>query len=105
MLRDVLEHTGSTVVEKTVRVSVLRNVELLEGVEMASAPPLNGYVRFMSKPTAETILRGRRQDPLLARWQYGLGRSIVFASDAKSRWAETLGVLEGFRQVLDQRGA
>jgi hypothetical protein len=27
------------------------------------------------------------KDPLLARWQYGLGRSIVFASDAKPRWA------------------
>ena len=28
-----------------------------------------------------------RQDPLLTRWQYGLGRSAVFASDAKTRWA------------------
>src|SRR6185369_13087843 len=27
------------------------------------------------------------RDPLLTRWQYGLGRSAVFASDAKARWA------------------
>src|SRR5262249_27832697 len=27
------------------------------------------------------------RDPLLSRWQYGLGRSAVFASDAKARWA------------------
>ena len=26
-------------------------------------------------------------DPLLVRWQYGLGRSAVFASDATARWA------------------
>ena len=27
------------------------------------------------------------KDPLLGAWQYGLGRSVVFTSDAKSRWA------------------
>ncbi|MBI4877506.1 MAG: VWA domain-containing protein [Acidobacteria bacterium] len=88
LLRDVLEHTGSTAVEKTVTPAVLRKVELLEGVAMESAPALKGYVRFIAKPTAETILRVDDKDPLLARWQYGLGRSIVFASDAKSRWAQ-----------------
>ena len=44
-------------------------------------------MRFIAKPTAETILRIDRKDPLLARWQYGLGRAAVFASDAKARWA------------------
>jgi uncharacterized membrane protein len=88
LLRDVLEHTGSTAVEKNVAPVVLRKVEILEGVDMESAPPLKGFVRFIAKPTAETILRIDEKDPLLARWQYGLGRAIVFASDAKSRWAE-----------------
>ncbi len=53
---------------------------------METAPPLKGYVKFIAKPTAETIL-GIDRDPLLSRWQYGLGRSAVFASDAKARWA------------------
>ena len=30
--------------------------EILSGVGMETAPPLRGYVRFISKPTAETIL-------------------------------------------------
>jgi len=96
LLRDVLEHTGSTTVEKTVAPAVLRKVEILEGVEMESAPPLKGYVRFVAKPTAETILKIDEKEPLLARWQYGLGRSIVFASDAKSRWAERWVSWKGF---------
>ena len=25
--------------------------------------------------------------PLLARWQYGLGKAVVFTSDVKNRWA------------------
>jgi Ca-activated chloride channel family protein len=82
----VMEHTGSTAVEKPLAPKVLKPAEILDGVEMESAPALKGYVKFISKPTAETILEIDR-DPLLARWQYGLGRSAVFASDAKARWA------------------
>ncbi|MCU1335526.1 MAG: von Willebrand factor, type [Bryobacterales bacterium] len=87
LLRDVLEHTGSTTVERPLTPEVLKHAEILNDVGMESAPMLKGYVRFTSKPTAETILQLDRHDPLLARWQYGLGRSAVFASDAKTRWA------------------
>jgi Mg-chelatase subunit ChlD len=87
LLRDVLEHTGSTTVERPLAPEVLKRAEILNDVGMESAPMLKGYVRFTSKPTAETILQLDRHDPLLARWQYGLGRAAVFASDAKTRWA------------------
>jgi Ca-activated chloride channel homolog len=87
LLRDVLEHTGSTTVERPLAVEVLKHPEILNDVGMESAPMLKGYVRFTAKPTAETILQLDRHDPLLTRWQYGLGRSAVFASDAKTRWA------------------
>jgi Ca-activated chloride channel family protein len=87
LLRDVLEHTGSTTVERPLAAEVLKHAEILNDVGMESAPMLKGYVRFISKPSAETILQLDRHDPLLARWQYGLGRSAVFASDAKARWA------------------
>lgn len=96
LLRDVMEHTGSTTVEKAVTAAVVKPVELLESVGMESAPPLKGYVRFTAKPTAETILKIDEKEPLLARWQYGLGRSIVFTSDAKSRWAEQWVSWKGF---------
>ena len=26
-------------------------------------------------------------DPILAHWQYGLGRAVAFTSDAKAKWA------------------
>lgn len=87
LLKDVLEHTGSTAVEKLLKPEVVKKAEILDGVGMESAPALKGYVRFEAKPTAETILTVDRSDPLLSRWQYGLGRAAVFASDAKSRWA------------------
>lgn len=87
VLRDVMEHTGSTAVENALTAQVAKETEILDDVDFRSAPPLKGYVRYESKPAAETILRVDRQDPLLARWQYGLGRAAVFTSDAKTRWA------------------
>src|SRR5262249_36167376 len=87
LLKDVMEHTGSTAVEKPVAPEVVKQAEILSGVGMDTAPSLRGYVRFISKPTAETILTADRKGPLLVRWQYVLGRVAVFTSDAKSRWA------------------
>ena len=87
VLKDVMEHTGSTAVEKTLRPFIAKNAEVLDGVAIDAAPPLKGYVRFISKPTADTILKVDEMDPLLVRWQYGLGRAVVFTSDAKNRWA------------------
>ncbi len=88
LLHDVLEHTGSTAVEKAdLPVEVVKPAEILDGVGMDKAPALKGYVRFIPKPSAEMILRIDRKEPLLERWQYGLGRAAVFASDATSRWA------------------
>lgn len=93
LLRDVMEHTGSTAIEKPITPTVVKNVEILDGIDMATAPALRGYVKFASKPSAETLLNVPGQspdqkDPLLVRWQYGLGRAAIFTSDAKSRWAE-----------------
>jgi Mg-chelatase subunit ChlD len=87
LLHDVLEHTGSTAVEKLMPAELVKSAEILDGVGIESAPPLRGYVRFNAKPSADLILRIDRTQPLLARWQYGLGRAAVFTSDAKPRWA------------------
>lgn len=96
VVKDVMEHTGSTAVEELRAPEVVKKVEILTDVDMDKAPQLKGYVRFISKPTADTILKIDREDPLLARWQYGLGRAAVFASDAKSRWAADWIAWKGF---------
>jgi Ca-activated chloride channel family protein len=87
VISDVMEHTGSTTAENVFAPKVVRSAEILEGVGIAKAPTLKGYVRYETKPAADTILRAEARDPLLARWQYGLGRAAVFTSDAKPRWA------------------
>jgi Ca-activated chloride channel homolog len=87
LLKDVMEHTGSTAVEKPVHVAVAKKTDVLDGVPIETAPPLRGYVRFTTKPGAETVLTFEK-DPLYVSWQYGLGHAAIWSSDAKSRWAE-----------------
>jgi len=90
LLKDVEEYSGKTAIEKQLRPLIREKAEILDGIDMPSAPALKGYVRFSAKPGAGTVLaiNEEKQDPLYVRWEYGLGRSAVFSSDAKSRWAE-----------------
>ncbi len=99
LLRDVEEHTGLTAVEKTITPRVVKQAEILEGVGMDKVPELKGYVRFIARPTSDTILAADKEDPLLVRWQYGLGRTAVFTSDAKNRWAAAWVSWPGFDKL------
>jgi len=87
LLHDVKEHTGTVAIEKSIAVDVKHPSDLLDKVDMTKVPNLQGYVRFDAKPSATEVLQVDGKDPLLVRWQYGLGRATVFASDAKSRWS------------------
>ena len=55
--------------------------------EINAVPQLQGYVASSAKPAAQVVLKANEIDPLLATWQYGLGRAVAFTSDATSRWA------------------
>ncbi len=46
LLKDVMEHTGSTAVEKPVAAMVVKQAEILSGVCIVASPALRGYVRF-----------------------------------------------------------
>ncbi len=101
LLKDVMDYSGSTAVEKPLKPIVEHSAEILDGIDMPGAPPLKGYARFIANPAAETILGidDEKKDPLYVRWQYGLGRAGVFTSDAKSRWAEAWVTWPGFDKL------
>lgn len=56
---------------------------------MSAAPPLHGLVITAPRQDAKAILEmsGEEGDPLLARWQVGLGRVAAFTSDAHGDWS------------------
>ncbi|HUC91241.1 MAG TPA: VWA domain-containing protein [Paenibacillus sp.] len=54
----------------------------------SGVPAVDAYVATSAKATAETALVTPMGDPLLARWQYGSGRTVAWTSDVTGRWAK-----------------
>ncbi len=50
-------------------------------------PNLDGYAFAEAKPDAQVILTSDRDDPILAKWQYGLGRVIAWTADTGTDFA------------------
>lgn len=78
--------------------------ELTRPLRGRQLPLLQAYVATSAKPTATVPLVSptENQDPILAHWQYGLGRSIAFTSDATTNWGRDWVVWEGFGDFWSQ---
>ena len=70
--------------------------ELLLGLANNPFPDLLGYVVTTAKDSATLPLVSHEDDPVLAHWRYGLGKSVAFTSDVTSRWAVNWLGWEGF---------
>jgi uncharacterized membrane protein len=69
---------------------VPRVISSVPGLTNSGAlPPLTGYVATTPKDRAETVLVSPKFDPVLATWQYGLGRTVAWTSDASGLWTRS----------------
>jgi uncharacterized membrane protein len=78
----------SAISEDPFKPQVAASSELTRGIGGDEYPILRGYVAATGKPRAEVPLVTDKGDPLLAHWQYGLGRAVAFTSDARPKWAQ-----------------
>jgi hypothetical protein len=84
---EVRQLSVSSIKERPFHARRARPVEFTDGVDFEHAPRLLGFVKARPRPGSETILKADSGEPLLVRWQYGLGRVTAFLSDATNRWA------------------
>ena len=81
--------SNSTVVEQPFRpVLTDPSHETAQEIDWKTVPPLGGYVATTAKAGAEQVLLSHWEDPILATWRYGLGRTAAFTSDTNPRWAQ-----------------
>lgn len=62
--------------------------EILEGISSSEIPVLLGYNVTSEKKPTEIPLVSENKDAVLAHWNYGLGKSVAFTSDATTRWGK-----------------
>src|ERR1039457_3390525 len=61
--------------------------EILTGIDIRELPPIDYFATTIPKEGAQVPLKITHRDnssPLLAAWQYGLGRAVVFTADPDS---------------------
>ncbi|RPI34368.1 MAG: hypothetical protein EHM70_03070, partial [Chloroflexota bacterium] len=86
--------TRAYLIEETFFPKLNSSSPILTGIQ--EVPPLYGYVGTSAKSAAQTILVSDKEDPILAAWQYGLGRAVAFTSDASGRWGKDWVAWPGF---------
>jgi len=85
-IKEAKRVTRSLLIEEPFTPTVAGFSEILLGIDQGF-PQLDGYVATEAKELADVPLLGKKKDPLLAHWRYGLGKTVAFTSEAKPRWA------------------
>ncbi|HEY3266221.1 MAG TPA: VWA domain-containing protein [Armatimonadota bacterium] len=85
--RDAAVMSRSAIEEGTFLPKVDPGDEVLRGLNLRTMPALHAYDLASDRPLSRVPMRTAKDDPLLAFWQYGLGTSMAFTSDAQPKWA------------------
>jgi Ca-activated chloride channel family protein len=100
-LKETQQVSGQQIVEGSFFPIKTSNSPILRGID-GGLPSLLGYNGTTAKPAAQTVLVTARDDPLLAQWQYGLGRAVAWTSDSTGRWAKGWIGWDGFSRFFSQ---
>jgi uncharacterized membrane protein len=100
-LKETQQVSGQQIVEETFHPIITSSSPILRGLDQGF-PQLLGYNGTTAKSAAQTVLVTARDDPLLAQWQYGLGRAVAWTSDSTGRWARSWVGWQGFSRFFSQ---
>jgi len=89
-LKETSEALKPWIVEGTIPLRLSSLIETLPGVSVDALPALTGYVATTPRAAADIVLKSPQGDPILATWEYGLGRVMAWMSDAQGRWTSDL---------------
>ncbi len=101
-LKETIRTAGEQIVEEPFQPIPSAPSEILQGLDAGRLPFLRGYNATTAKGTATVALLTGREDPLLAQWQYGLGRAAAWTSDTRQQWATDWIDTEAFGTLASQ---
>ncbi len=100
-LKETEQVAGQQIIEEPFFPIQTSTSPILRGLDQGF-PELLGYNGTTIKSAAQQVLVTARDDPLLAQWQYGLGRSVAWTSDSTGRWARNWIGWPGFSKFFSQ---
>ena len=85
-LQETIQAVGTYIIEEQFTPAYATDSPILAELQ-SGLPQLQGYNGTVEKDTAQVVLVANDGSPVLAQWQYGLGRAVVWTSDLKPKWA------------------
>ncbi|HEX6483632.1 MAG TPA: glutamine amidotransferase [Ktedonobacteraceae bacterium] len=85
LLKETQQAARRAIIEESFIPAIVGAHPILTGLG-STVPVLMGYVATTPKPAAQLVLISDQDDPVLAVWQYGLGRVAAWTSDALGLW-------------------
>jgi uncharacterized membrane protein len=86
ILMDAVRETQNYIIQEQFQpIIVSPTTSVLEGID--TSPLLYGYVATTEKSIAQVFIKSHKDEPILAGWHYGLGKSVAWTSDIKPAWS------------------
>lgn len=86
--REVLLSAGTYIINEEFTPSISSNSEILSGINTKEGiPNLKGYIGTSIKENATEILTSNHDEPILASYRYGIGKTVSWTSDINGQWS------------------
>lgn len=87
VLMDAVRETHNYIIQEEFQPEILSQTSpILVGIN--NLPSLYGYVATAEKTAAQVLMSSHKNEPILAGWNYGLGKAIAWTSDVKTAWSK-----------------
>ncbi|MBO4310042.1 MAG: VWA domain-containing protein [Lachnospiraceae bacterium] len=85
--QEVFLASNTYLVNEVFTPTVTSNDKIIRDVTKEGLPELYGYVATTKKERSIELLESDQRDPVLAYWQYGLGKTVAWTSDVSGEWS------------------
>ena len=87
ILTEAVRETQRYIVQEPFQpVLTARDESIVAGIGVP--PLLHGYVATTEKETAQVFIQSHKEEPILAGWNFGLGKAVAWTSDVKPAWSK-----------------
>ena len=101
VLTEAVRETRRYIVQEPFQPAIVsRNKPIVASI--GTPPELQGYVSTTEKGASQVFIRSHKDEPLLAGWNFGLGKSVAWTSDVQPVWAKAWISWENFGKFWGQ---
>ena len=103
VLTEAVRETRRYIVQEPFQpILVSPNEPILAGID--TPPQLHGYIATAKKKIAQVFIRSHKDAPVLAGWNFGLGKAVAVDIGCQTRMGERVDPVAQFREILGTGG-